>query len=181
MRRGNETANSIWGSEASVLVGDFLYSRAFQLMVEVGNARIMRIMADTTNVLAEGEVLQLASRHDPDTSEAPLSGSRRPEDRQAVRGRGPGQDPCSPRCGEADERRYGRFGARVGMAYQLVDDVLDYRGSTAAIRRRTSVTTSRTEPHPPPHHPRPWTRGNEYTVRTVREALRKGDVGSSRT
>ena len=70
MRRGTETANAIWGNEASVLVGDFLYSRSFQMMVEVGSMRVMEIMADTTNTIAEGEVMQLLHCHDPDTTEA---------------------------------------------------------------------------------------------------------------
>src|SRR5690606_35162774 len=70
LRRGRETANAIWGNEASVLVGDFLYSRAFEMMVEVGSMRIMEIMAQTTNTIAEGEVMQLLNCHDPDTTEA---------------------------------------------------------------------------------------------------------------
>ena len=174
LRRGNETANSIWGSEASVLVGDFLYSRAFQLMVEVGNARIMRIMADTTNVLAEGEVLQLASRHDPDTSEArylEVVGRKTGKLFEAAARTGP----VLAACGEADERRMADFGARVGMAYQLVDDVLDYRGSTAAIGKNVGDDLADGNPTLPLIHA--MDTGNEYTVRTVREALRKGDVG----
>ncbi len=70
LRRGRETANALWGNEASVLVGDFLYSRAFEMLVEVGSLRIMQIMAQTTNTIAEGEVMQLLNCHDPDTSEA---------------------------------------------------------------------------------------------------------------
>ena len=69
LRRGRETANAIWGNPASVLVGDFLYSRAFQMMVEVDDMRVMRIMADATNRIAEGEVMQLLNCHDPDTTE----------------------------------------------------------------------------------------------------------------
>src|SRR6056297_813899 len=69
LRRGRETANAIWGNEASVLVGDFLYSRSFQMMVSVGKPRVMEILADTTNVIAEGEVQQLLNCHEPDTTE----------------------------------------------------------------------------------------------------------------
>ncbi|HSH29303.1 MAG TPA: polyprenyl synthetase family protein, partial [Thiohalobacter sp.] len=70
LRRGRDTANAIWGNEAAVLVGDFLYSRSFQMMVEIGSMRIMEIMAQTTNTIAEGEVMQLLNCHDPDTTEA---------------------------------------------------------------------------------------------------------------
>ena len=70
LRRGRETANAIWGNGASVLVGDFLYSRAFQMMVTVNNPQVMHILADATNLIAEGEVLQLLNCHDPDTTEA---------------------------------------------------------------------------------------------------------------
>jgi octaprenyl-diphosphate synthase len=69
LRRGRETANSIWGNQTSVLVGDFLYSRSFQMMVGIGSMRVMKIMADTTNTIAEGEVMQLLNCHDPDTTE----------------------------------------------------------------------------------------------------------------
>ena len=69
LRRGHTTANTIWGNEASVLVGDFLYSRAFEMMVEVGSMRVMEILAHTTNTIAKGEVMQLLNCHDPDTSE----------------------------------------------------------------------------------------------------------------
>ena len=69
LRRGRETANALFGNEASVLVGDFLYSRSFQMMVEMDSMRIMRILADTTNTIAEGEVMQLLNVHDPETTE----------------------------------------------------------------------------------------------------------------
>ena len=70
MRRGQETANSLWGNEASVLVGDFLYTRSFEMMVEIESMRLMQILSHTTNVIAEGEVLQLLNCHDADTTEA---------------------------------------------------------------------------------------------------------------
>ncbi|MEQ8662983.1 MAG: polyprenyl synthetase family protein, partial [Gammaproteobacteria bacterium] len=69
MRRGRETANLVWGNEASVLVGDFLYSRAFQMMVDLENMRVLEILADATNVIAEGEVMQLMNCRDPETTE----------------------------------------------------------------------------------------------------------------
>ena len=69
LRRGNQTANAIWGNEAAVLVGDFLYSRSFEMMVSIGSMRVMEILSRTTNIIAEGEVLQLLNCHDPDTTE----------------------------------------------------------------------------------------------------------------
>ena len=132
LRRGRETANAIWGNQASVLVGDFLYSRAFQMMVSIGSMRVMEILADTTNTIAEGEVLQLLNCHDPDTTEerymavihcktaklfeaaaqlgAVLAG-RRHDEEQALAG----------------------YGIHLGTAFQLIDDVLDYSASSAEL------------------------------------------------
>ena len=173
LRRGNETANSIWGSEASVLVGDFLYSRAFQLMVEVGNARIMGIMADTTNVIAEGEVLQLTNRHDPDTTEARYLEvvSRKTGKLFEAAAR---MGPVLAGGGEIHERRMADFGASLGTAYQLVDDVLDYRGSAAAIGKNVGDDLADGNPTLPLIHA--MGAGNESTARAVREAILKGDV-----
>ena len=173
LRRGNETANAIWGNEVSVLVGDFIFSRAFQLMVGIENVAFMRIMADTTNVIAEGEVLQLANRHDPDTSEeryrevidcktgklfeaAAMAGA-------VLAGRG-----------EADLRRMAAYGANVGTAYQLVDDVLDYRGTTATIGKNIGDDLADGNPTLPLIHA--MRTADEEMARTVRDAIRAGDV-----
>ena len=173
MRRGSETANSIWGDEVSVLVGDFLFSRAFQLMVEVGSVPIMRIMADTSNIIAEGEVLQLANRHDPDTTEERylevvgcktgklFEAAARVATVLAVRG-------------EADEHRMADFGASLGTAYQLVDDVLDYRGTAAAIGKNIGDDLADGQPTLPLIHA--MRTGTEDTAQIVRDAIRTGDV-----
>ena len=125
LRRGQDTANSVFGSEASVLVGDFLYSRAFQMMVEVGQMRVMDVLADATNTIAEGEVLQLMNCRDPDTTEAQyleviyrktaklfeagvLIGAILADQSRAV------------------EDAFIRYGRELGLAFQLVDDALDY-------------------------------------------------------
>lgn len=174
LRRGRRTANSIWGSEAGVLVGDFLYSRAFQRMVAVGSARIMRIMADTTNMIAEGEVLQLANRHDPDTTEArylEVVGRKTGKLFEAAARIGP----VLAARGEAEERRMAAFGTCLGTAYQLVDDVLDYRGSAAAIGKNVGDDLADGTPTLPLIHA--MGSGSEDTARTVREAIRHGDVG----
>ena len=173
MRRGSPTTNSIWGDEVSVLVGDFLFSRAFQLMVGVGDLAIMRIMADATNVIAEGEVLQLANRHDPDTTEArylEVVGCKTGKLFEAAARAGAVLAGGS----EADERRMTEFGASLGTAYQLVDDVLDYRGSAATIGKNVGDDLADGQPTLPLIHA--MRAGNEATGRTVREAIRSGDV-----
>ena len=173
MRRGSPTTNSIWGDEVSVLVGDFLFSRAFQLMVDVGSNAIMRIMADATNVIAEGEVLQLANRHDPDTTEErylEVVGCKTGKLFEAAARAGAvlaAQD-------EAGELRMAEFGASIGTAYQLVDDVLDYRGSTNTIGKNIGDDLADGQPTLPLIHA--MRTGNEAIGRTVREAIRTGDV-----
>ncbi len=126
LRRGQETANSIWGNEASVLVGDFLYSRAFQMMVEAGSMRVMEILAETTNTIAEGEVRQLLNCHDPDTTEERYL--------EVIRGKTAKLFEAAARLGavlagrpEAEEAALADYGLRLGIAFQLIDDVLDYR------------------------------------------------------
>ena len=125
LRRGQETANELWGNQASVLVGDFLYSRAFQMMVELGAMRVMAIMADATNTIAEGEVLQLLNVHDPDTTEERY---RQVIYRKTARLFEAGAQLAAvlsdlPVTGEQAMAAYGRH---LGTAFQLVDDVLDY-------------------------------------------------------
>lgn len=132
LRRGQETANSVWGNEASVLVGDFLYSRAFQMMVHVNSMRIMEIMADTTTIISEGEVMQLLNCQNPDTSEQ--------EYLRVIHAKTAKLFEAAARIGAVlgggawpQEQAMASFGAHLGIAYQLIDDVLDYSGSPEAI------------------------------------------------
>lgn len=125
MRRGRETANNIWGNEASVLVGDFLYSRAFEMMVDVKNMRVMEILAHATNTIAEGEVLQLLNCHDADTSETrylEVIHSKTAKLFEAATQLGA---VISGRPDE-EERALAAYGMHLGTAFQLIDDVLDY-------------------------------------------------------
>jgi octaprenyl-diphosphate synthase len=127
-RRGRDTANEVWGNAASVLVGDFLYSRAFQLMVKLDNLRVMEIMADATNVIAEGEVLQLMNSNDPDTTEARyLDVIYRKTARLFEAGARIAA--VLTGAGVAVEGALASYGRHLGNAFQLVDDSLDYRGS----------------------------------------------------
>jgi octaprenyl-diphosphate synthase len=132
LRRGRETANAAFGNAASVLVGDFLYSRAFQMMVEVDDMRVMRVLADATNTIAGGEVLQLMGSHDPQVDELRyLEVIRRKTaklfEASARLGGVLARSPAPIESGLAD------YGMHVGTAFQLIDDVLDYSGDASAI------------------------------------------------
>jgi octaprenyl-diphosphate synthase len=132
LRRGRETANALFGNAASVLVGDFLYSRAFQMMVHVGDMRVMQVLADTTNAIAEGEVLQLLASHDPDIDEAQylkvigFKTAKLFEAAGRLGGIVSGVD-------AATEEALAAFGLHLGLAFQLVDDALDYSGDPHII------------------------------------------------
>ncbi len=132
MRRGRETANALFGNAASVLVGDFLYSRSFQMMVGLNNMRVMQILSDATNVIAEGEVLQLLNMHNPDvTHESYLTVIRSKTAKlfEAAAELG------ALVAGASNEQiaAAGEFGRSLGTAFQLIDDVLDYAGDAAEI------------------------------------------------
>jgi octaprenyl-diphosphate synthase len=132
LRRGRQTANALFGNAASVLVGDFLYSRAFQMMVAVDNARVMQIVADATNVIAEGEVLQLLNMHNPDVSEENYL--------QVIRSKTAKLFEAAAQlgvliAGAGDDviDAAGEYGRSLGTAFQLIDDVLDYSGNASDI------------------------------------------------
>ena len=128
LRRGRQTANALFGNAASVLVGDFLYSRSFQMMVEVGDMRIMRVLSEATNVIAEGEVLQLMNCHDADVDEARYLQVIRYKTAklfQAAAQIGAILGGASP----AVEQHLSDYGMHLGTAFQLIDDVLDYSGA----------------------------------------------------
>jgi octaprenyl-diphosphate synthase len=129
LRRGRATANAMFGNAASVLVGDFLYSRAFQMMVSVDRMRVLEVLADATNVIAEGEVLQLMNMHDPDLSVEDYL--------RVIRYKTAKLFEASARLGavlggapSALEESCAEYGRCLGTAFQLVDDLLDYEGHT---------------------------------------------------
>ncbi|MEO8718517.1 MAG: polyprenyl synthetase family protein [Burkholderiales bacterium] len=128
LRRGRHTANAAFGNAAAVLVGDFLYSRAFQMMVGLDNLSVMRVLADATNTIAEGEVLQLMNCHDPDVDEARyLDVVRRKTAKlfEAAAQLGAVLAAAAPNL----ERGLAAYGMHLGTAFQVVDDVLDYSGA----------------------------------------------------
>ncbi len=129
MRRGHSTANTIWGNEASVLVGDFLYSRAFEMMVEVGNLRIMEILAKTTNTIAQGE--QLLNCHDPEITEAHYITVVRNKTAQLFEAAAElGAIIANQTAFESALATYGRH---LGTAFQFIDDVLDYEADAHTL------------------------------------------------
>ncbi|WP_027079325.1 polyprenyl synthetase family protein [Luteimonas mephitis] len=132
LRRGRQTANAVWGNAASVLVGDFLYSRSFQLMVELDSMDVQRILADTTNRIAEGEVLQLLHVHNPDVDEAAYL--RVIERKTAVLFAAATQlGALLAGADAATRRRLHDYGLALGHAFQIADDVLDYSADEAAL------------------------------------------------
>ncbi|MBO9874727.1 MULTISPECIES: polyprenyl synthetase family protein [Xanthomonas] len=132
LRRGRSTANALWGNAPSVLVGDFLYSRSFQLMVELDSMAVMRLLADTTNRIAEGEVLQLLHVHNPDTDEAAYL--RVIERKTAVLfAAGTRLGALASGASEAVQERLYDYGMQLGYAFQIADDVLDYTADAADL------------------------------------------------
>ena len=132
LRRGRQTANAAFGNAAAVLVGDFLYSRAFQMMVELGNMRVMQVLAEATNAIAAGEVMQLMASRDPEVDEARYL--------EVIRRKTAKLFEAAARLGgilggvpRETEERLAAYGMHLGTAFQLIDDVLDYSGEPAAI------------------------------------------------
>ncbi|HRH81314.1 MAG TPA: octaprenyl diphosphate synthase [Thiobacillaceae bacterium] len=171
LRRGRETANALFGNAASVLVGDFLYSRAFQMMVSVENMHVMEILADATNTIAEGEVLQLMNCHDPDVT---IDGYLR-----VIRYKTAKLFEASGRLGAIVngaspeiEAALGRYGMHLGTAFQLVDDVLDYSGDKAQTGKNVGDDLAEGKPTLPLLHV--MRQGNAEQADAVRHAIEHG-------
>ena len=171
LRRGRKTANALFGNAASVLVGDFLYSRSFQMMVEVGDMRIMRILSDATNIIAEGEVLQLMNCHDADVDEERYLQVIRYKTAKlfeaasqlgAIIG---GADPETERC-------LAEYGTHLGTAFQLIDDVLDYSGAEAETGKHLGDDLAEGKPTLPLIHV--MQRGTAAQANSVRRAIENG-------
>ncbi|MEO8037467.1 MAG: octaprenyl diphosphate synthase [Betaproteobacteria bacterium] len=173
MRRGKATANASFGNPASVLVGDFLYSRAFQMMVSVRNMRVMEVLAEATNVIAEGEVLQLMNVHDADvTEEAYLHVIRYKTAKlfQAAGRLGPvlAGAPAPKEAALAD------YGMHLGTAFQLIDDVLDYSGDLSVTGKNLGDDLAEGKPTLPLIHA--MRTGNPQQAAVVRRAIEDGGV-----
>ncbi|HWP94162.1 MAG TPA: octaprenyl diphosphate synthase [Gammaproteobacteria bacterium] len=172
LRRGRETANAVFGNAASVLVGDFLYSRAFQMMVEAGDFEIMRVMADATNAIAAGEVMQLMNCHDPDVSEERYLAVI---ERKTAKLFEAGAEIAALVAGAAPAQRaaLARYGLQIGKAFQLVDDVLDYGADSAELGKNVGDDLAEGKPTLPLIQA--MKAGDERQRRLIREAIERGD------
>ncbi len=173
LRRGQETANALWGNEASVLTGDFLYSRAFQLMVEADQMQVMRVLADATNAIAEGEVLQLMNCHDPDiTEERYLEVIDRKTARLFEAAARLGAILAG--LGESSQTAMAQYGKYLGNAFQLVDDALDYSSNSSTLGKNVGDDLAEGKPTLPLIHA--LRKGTPEQVKLIREAIQKGGL-----
>lgn len=129
-RRGQDTANAIWGNQASVLVGDYLYSHAFRLMVGLNNLTVMDILSRATSTIVQGEILQLLNCHNPKTNEMTYLEVIRSKTGQLFKTSAQ-LGAIIANCSEAEKKAIGEYGMHLGTAFQLIDDVLDYDGDGA--------------------------------------------------
>jgi octaprenyl-diphosphate synthase len=173
MRRNKETANALFGNAASVLVGDFLYSRAFQMMVEVDNMRVMQVLADATNTIAEGEVLQLLNCRDPNVSEESYL--------RVIRFKTAKLFEAASRLGailgdapHAHETAMAVYGMHLGTAFQLIDDVLDYSGDNQDTGKNLGDDLAEGKPTLPLIHA--MRTGNAEQVNLIRKAIKNGGI-----
>ena len=173
LRRGRKTANAIFGNAASVLVGDFVYSRAFQMMVSVDRMRVLDVLADATNVIAEGEVLQLMNMHDPDLAVDDYL--------RVIRFKTAKLFEASARLGavlaESDlavEESCAAYGRSLGTAFQLVDDLLDYEGATAQLGKNVGDDLREGKPTLPLLIA--MERGSADERRLIRNAIENGEI-----
>lgn len=174
LRRGNKTANNIWGNEASVLVGDFLYSRAFQLIVKLHNFEIMDIFASATNLIAEGEVLQLINCGDPDTTEQSYYDVIQRKTAKLFEVAAQiGTALCTSYTPEQMTAMQ-RYGMSLGTAYQLIDDALDYSSSAEEMGKNIGDDLAEGKPTLPLIHA--MRHGSKVETKLIRKAIERGSV-----
>ena len=173
MRRGRETANALFGNAASVLVGDFLYSRAFEMMVDLDSMKIMQILAETTNVIAEGEVMQLMNCHDPETTEQRYL--------DVIHAKTAKLFEAATRLGavlckrpESEEQAMAAYGMHLGTAFQLIDDVLDYSSSSSEMGKNVGDDLAEGKPTLPLIYV--MRNGTQAQSEMVRKAIEKGGL-----
>ncbi|PHR63593.1 MAG: octaprenyl diphosphate synthase [Idiomarina sp.] len=172
LRRGKETANAVFGNEASVLVGDFLYTRAFQLMVTLNSMKVMKILADATNIISEGEVLQLMNCNDPDTTETSYF--------DVIYGKTGKLFEAATQLGavlaeqpQEVEDALAAYGRHLGTAFQLVDDLLDYTADSETMGKQAGDDLAEGKPTLPLLYAM-W-HGNDQEAAMIRLAIEQGD------
>ena len=173
LRRGRETANLVWGNEATVLVGDFLSSRAFQMMVELENIRVLEILADATNTIAEGEVMQLVSCRDPETTEERYLTTIHNKTAKLFEAAAMLGAVVAGRGGEF-ENAMGAYGRHIGTAFQLVDDALDYSSSPEELGKNIGDDLAEGKPTLPLLYAM-W-HGTPAQAALVRSAIERGGL-----
>jgi octaprenyl-diphosphate synthase len=171
LRRGRETANALFGNAASVLVGDFLYSRAFEMMVDVNSMRVMAILANTTNVIAEGEVMQLMNVHDANTTEERYL--------EVIQCKTAKLFEAATRLGavlcersEQDEQAMAKYGMHLGTAFQLIDDVLDYCSNSEVMGKNVGDDLAEGKPTLPLIYA--MRQGSEEQAALIGKAIEQG-------
>ena len=173
LRRGKETAHAVWGNAASVLVGDFLYSRSFQMMVGVDSMRVMEVLANTTNTIAEGEVEQLLNMHDPEVSQQRYFSVIEKKTARLF------EAACqlgAVLTGREDlDTALATFGRGLGTAFQIADDVLDYMADTDKLGKNSGVDLAEGKAKLPLILCRE--QAGEQDRRLIDESIRKGDLG----
>ena len=169
LRRGKATANQCWGNEASVLVGDFVYSRAFQMMVDLGSIRIMRILANATNAIATGEVQQLSISHNPTTDFTECLKVARNKTGKLFEAAAE-LGAVLGKSSTAEQKDIARYGMHMGVAFQLIDDVLDYSSSSTTLGKNIHDDLSRGNPTIPllytMHH------STQQNAESIRKAIK---------
>ncbi len=173
MRRGRLTANAKWGNAPSVLVGDFLYSRAFQMMVRIGQMDIMNILADTTNIISEGEVQQLINAKDPEVAEEAYFTVIYKKTAALFEA---ACETAAVLAGASDEQRKDlkRYGYHLGLAFQLVDDALDYEGDAEELGKNVGDDLNEGKPTLPLIHA--MAKGSPEQKDLITQAIRDGDA-----
>ena len=168
LRRGRPTVNEAWGNAPSVLVGDFLYSRAFQLLVSIGNMPVMGLMADVTNTIAEGEVLQLTKAGDPDTTEDQyfqvITNKTAVLFAAATAG-----GAILAKQDQTTVDNYYQYGLNLGIAFQLIDDVLDYDGNAADMGKNVGDDLAEGKPTLPLIYA--MRKGTDQQAKLIRRAI----------
>ena len=175
LRRGRPTVNAVWGNAASVLVGDFLISRAFQLVVEVGDLALMDILADSTNIISEGEVLQLINCRDPATTEERYM--RVIHHKTAKMFESAAETGAVLALGNQQQAlrdNLAAYGRHLGIAFQLVDDVLDYAGDAGELGKNVGDDLAEGKPTLPLIHA--MRQGTPEQASMIRDAILKGGL-----
>ena len=173
LRRGRDTANSVWGNEASVLVGDFLYSRAFEMMVDIGAMRIMDIMAGATNKIAEGEVLQLMNANDPETTEQRYFDVIYRKTAKLFEA-GCGITGVLAQVPGDTQTAIANYGKHLGTAFQLVDDALDYSSTSVELGKNLGDDLAEGKPTLPLIHA--LKHGSPAQQTLIRNAIEHGGI-----